>query len=74
MSLTTRVKESDDGRAVVQTQLHAVAEPKAVMGDPVFCTLKGTLERRIAELVAEKVHLKQALGGEAQNRVYQRLR
>ncbi len=67
MSLTTRVKESDDGRAVVQTQLHAVAEPKAVMGDPVFCTSKGTLERRIAELVAEKVSLNQPLCGEAQN-------
>jgi hypothetical protein len=62
MSLITRVKESDDGRAVVQTQLHAVAEPKAVMGDPVFCTSNGTLESRIAELVAEKVNLNQPLG------------
>ncbi len=54
-SLTTHVKEGDAGRAVVQTQLHAVAEPKAVSGDRVFCTSKGVLERRIVELVVEKV-------------------
>lgn len=55
MSAVTHVAAGDDGRAIVQTQVHAVAEPKAVSGDRVFCTSKGTLERRIAELVVEKV-------------------
>jgi hypothetical protein len=56
MSITTHVSENDDGRALVETEVVAYAEPRAVRGDPLHCSTLGTLERRIVDMVSERVH------------------
>lgn len=55
MSLTTAVDDGTDGGAVVQTAFQAVAKPRAVSGNELRCTSKGTLERRITDIIAERV-------------------
>jgi hypothetical protein len=56
MSITTRVSENSDGRALVETEILAHAEPRAVRGYPLHCSTLGTLERRIVDMVSARVH------------------
>jgi hypothetical protein len=44
-----------DGRAYLRTVVDAYARDRGVSGNPVHCITWGSLERRIAELVTEKL-------------------
>ena len=56
MALTTAVSDGAEGSSVIQTELQAVAEPRTTSGNELRCTSRGTLERRILEIIAERVH------------------
>lgn len=53
--LLVQLSESVDGETHVRTVLDASARPREVSGNPVHCGSKGTLERRVMELIAEGV-------------------
>ncbi len=51
MSLFSRVREDENQATLLETEIYASAEPITVRGEPVNCTSKGTLERRIVGMV-----------------------
>jgi hypothetical protein len=51
MSLVTRISATERGATLVQTYIDASARPRDVSGNPVRCSTKQVLEKRIAELV-----------------------
>ncbi len=55
MSLVTRVRVDVQRQTVLQTEITASAKPRMVSGNAIACTTTGRLERRIAEMVAEKL-------------------
>jgi hypothetical protein len=55
LSVVTGVTKAEGGGAVVITTLDAWGKQTATRGNPIHCPSKGTLEERIAELVAEKL-------------------
>jgi len=54
LSLQTRLVALDSARTVVHTVATARATPVGLSTDPVHCVSTGRLERRIADLVAER--------------------
>ncbi len=57
MSLVTALKSEEERQTLLVTEIDAAAQPRAVSGPAVHCTSKATLERRIAELVAQQLQL-----------------
>ena len=55
LTIATQVVKGSEGGAVVTTTMDAWAEPRMTRGDPIHCRSKGTLEQRVAEMVAEKL-------------------
>lgn len=51
MSITTNISAVEGGGTAVQTLIDASAKPLEVSGNAVRCASKGTLEKRILELV-----------------------
>lgn len=52
MTLLSRVQPAGDAAAVLETVMEASGRPRAVSGNRVSCQSNGTLEARVAELVA----------------------
>jgi len=63
MVLTTGVSASADGGSVVRTRFQAVAEPSTTSGNELRCTSKRTLERRILEIIAERLEVDSSHAG-----------
>ena len=55
MSLFSRVRQDENQSTLLETEIYAAAEPIAVRGDPVNCSSKGTLERRIVAMVSTQL-------------------
>lgn len=55
LALATRVSPAPAGGSVMTTILEGWAEPRVTRGNPVHCRSKGTLEERIAAVVAERL-------------------
>jgi hypothetical protein len=53
MQILVRLLRDPSGGTRVRTMLDAYAQPQDVAGNSYHCTSKGTLERRIAELLAQ---------------------
>lgn len=51
LSVLTRLTPGEDGGTMVVTTVEATGKPRAVSGNPVYCQSKGTLEKRLADLV-----------------------
>ena len=60
MALLTGISEGVEGGSEVQTHFQAVARPRAVSGNDLRCTSRGTLERRIVEIIVERVEMDSA--------------
>jgi hypothetical protein len=55
LGVLVRLNKGEDGQTVLTTSLDAFAKNRAVSGNAVHCQSYGTLERRIASLVSEKI-------------------
>jgi hypothetical protein len=53
LSVVTRLAPGEQGGTRIETTVVGSGKPRAVSGNPVHCRSLGTLEARIAELVAE---------------------
>jgi hypothetical protein len=51
LSVLTRLTPGEDGGTMVVTTLEATGKPRAVSGNPLYCQSKGTLEKRLGDLV-----------------------
>ena len=51
MSVSTRLESSGNNATTAITTVSANGRPRAVSGNPVHCSSKGTLETRVADLV-----------------------
>lgn len=52
-SIFSRLDETEDGRIVLLTEADGSARPNSISTNPIHCSSKGTLEVRIADMVAE---------------------
>ena len=58
LSLVIRLKEDPAGNGtVVETVVDAWGEPRTTSGNPIHCQSRETLERRVGELVVEKLRI-----------------
>jgi len=55
LSVVTRLSDGPPGTTIVATTIDAYGEPRTTSGNPVHCQSRAVLERRIAEIVAEKL-------------------
>lgn len=55
MFLTTRVDAVGEEKTRVRTELYATARARDTGGNRIQCPTKGTLERRISEMISDKV-------------------
>ena len=54
-SIFSRLQQAADGRTVLLTEVDGSARPRSVSTNPVHCSSKGTLEKRIADLVMDSL-------------------
>lgn len=54
-SIFSHLQQAADGRAVLLTEADGSARPRSVSTNPVHCSSKGTLEKRIADLVMDSL-------------------
>ena len=54
-SIFSRLQQAADGRTVLLTEVDGSARPRSVSTNPVHCSSKGTLEKRIADLVVDSL-------------------
>lgn len=55
LSVVTKLSDGPEGTTVVATTVDAYGEPRSTSGNQVHCQSREVLERRVAELVAEKL-------------------
>jgi hypothetical protein len=55
LAVVVQLVSSADGGTIVRTFLDAYARDQALSGNSVHCITKGSLERRVGELVAERL-------------------
>jgi len=55
LSLMVQLTSAPENETVVTTVVNASAKPRAVSGTRLRCTSKRSLERRVVELIAEKL-------------------
>lgn len=55
LSIVTKLADGPEGTTVVTTTVDAYGEPRSTSGNQVHCQSREVLERRVAELVAEKL-------------------
>lgn len=54
LSVFTRLQRGEEGSTVVVTTMDAYGSQRATSGNPVHCQSREVLERRVAELIAER--------------------
>ena len=54
-SIFSGLQQAADGRTVLLTEVDGSARPRSVSTNPVHCSSKGTLEKRIADLVMDSL-------------------
>jgi hypothetical protein len=55
LSILTRLADGPEGTTVVTTTVDAYGEPRSTSGNQVHCQSREVLEKRVAELVAERL-------------------
>jgi hypothetical protein len=55
LSVVTRLSDGPPGTTIVATTIDAYGEPRTTSGNQVHCQSREALERRVAEIVAEKL-------------------
>lgn len=55
LSIITRLSDGPEGTTVVTTTVNAYGQPRTTSGNQVHCQSRETLEKRVAELIAEKL-------------------
>ena len=54
-SIFSRLQQTTDGRTILLTEVDGSARPRSVSTNPVHCSSKGILEKRIADLVMDSL-------------------
>ncbi len=55
LSIITRLADGPEGTTIVTTTVDAYGEPRSTSGNQVHCQSREVLEKRVAELVAERL-------------------